>query len=394
MQPQAQNTLPGPDAASAEHSRRVAEFIRQQIDAAGGLISFAQYMHHALYAPGLGYYSAGSTKFGEAGDFITAPEASRLFGAIVARQCAELFADLHAPRLLEVGAGSGRLAVDVLTKLAQLGALPRSYEIVEVSADLQQRQRRQIESALPEFVGRVRWLDAWPEDFEGLILANEVLDALPVERFAIGERGVEQLCVAYDDNGFSMSGRPAPLRLAQAVAALEDELGEPFPAGYASEVCLALPPWIGDLANALTAGAALLFDYGVSRREYYAADRSAGWLRCHFRHHAHNDPLQLPGIQDITSWVDFTAVASAAVDHGLNVTGFVTQAQFMIHGGLDEELAAMTEMPIDAQLELANEVKLLTLPGEMGERFKCIGLSRGPVRPPTALRRGDRAAAL
>ena len=394
MQPQAHSSLPEADPTSAAHSRKVAEFIQQKIDAAGGSISFAEYMHHALYAPGLGYYAAGSTKFGAAGDFITAPEASRLFGAVVARQCAEMFTGLDAPRLLEFGAGSGRLAVDVLAKLAELGALPRSYDIVEVSAELQQRQRLTLETEVPDLAGLVRWLDAWPRSFEGVILANEVLDALPVERFVIGEKGVEQVCVAREGDGFSTTTRAAPEPLARAVADIERDLGAPLPTGYSSEVCLALPAWVGDLAGSLAAGAALLFDYGVSRREYYAADRGSGWLRCHFRHRAHDDPLRLPGIQDITSWVDFTAAASAAVEHGLGIAGFVSQAQFMVGGGLEEELAGLAEMPIDAQLELANEVKLLTLPGEMGERFKCIGLSRGPIRPPSALRNMDRAAAL
>jgi SAM-dependent MidA family methyltransferase len=394
MQPQVRNSLPEPDKAGAEHSRRAAENIRRRIAAAGGAISFADYMHHALYAPGLGYYVAGATKFGEAGDFITAPEASRLFGAVVARQCAEVLPDLGAPRLLEIGAGSGRLAVDVLARLAELDALPESYDILEVSPDLQQRQRRQLEAAVPDLAARVRWLNAWPREYAGIILANEVLDALPVERFAVSDHGIEQICVTSDADGLSMTTRPAPALLAQAVQSIEREIGEPFPAGYVSEICLALAPWIADLAGALENGIAFLFDYGVSRREYYAAERATGWLRCHFRHHAHNDPLRLPGIQDITSWVDFTAVAAAAAGHGLDIAGFVTQAQFMINGGLDAELDGMAEMPIDAQLTLANEVKLLTLPGEMGEHFKCIGLSRGPVRAPSSLLRMDRAAAL
>lgn len=394
MQLEARNSLPEPDEAAAEHSCRVADYIRREIVAAGGAIGFADYMHHALYAPGLGYYSAGATKFGEAGDFITAPEASGLFGAVVARQCAEVFPDLSAPRLLEIGAGSGRLAVDLLTRLADLDALPQSYDILEVSPELQQRQRQQLEAAAPDLAARVRWLDAWPREYEGIILANEVLDALPVERFVISDDGVEQICVTSDGDGFSLTTRPAPALLARAVQGIEREIGEPFPAGYVSEICPALAPWIGDLGRALATGVAFLFDYGISRREYYAAERSTGWLRCHFRHHAHNDPLRLPGIQDITSWVDFTAVAAAAVESGLDIAGFVTQAQFLINGGLDRELAGMTEMPIDARLRLVNDVKLLTLPGEMGEHFKCIGLSRGPVRRPSGLQGMDRAAAL
>ena len=394
MQPDAHSDLPAVDEASASHSRHVAAFIHRQIEAAGGRISFAEYMQHALYAPGLGYYAAGATKFGAAGDFITAPEVSPLFGRMVARQCADLLAESDASRILEIGAGSGKLVVDILTKLAELDALPDSYDIFEVSADLQQRQRTLIEAELPDLAGRVRWLDGWPAEFRGIIIANEVLDALPVERFMIGSDGVEQLCVESAGGGFSLSWRTAPDGLAQVVMAIEKDLGQPLPEGYISDVCLAAPQWIGELASTLDEGLALLFDYGVSRREYYAEARAGGWLRCHFRHQAHNDALRLPGIQDITAWVDFSAVAETAAECGLDVAGFVTQAQFMINGGLEEELSGMAEMPIDAQLKLASDVKLLTLPGEMGEHFKCIGLTRGGIPVPRALRVRDRAAAL
>jgi len=394
MQPRAHRRLPEPDAASAEHSKRVVDYVRRKIDEAGGAISFAEYMHHALYAPGFGYYAAGASKFGEAGDFITAPEASSLFGHLIARQCALLLADAVSPRVLEIGAGSGRLAVDILGKLQALDALPESYDILEVSADLQERQRAVILENLPELAGKVRWLDAWPRRDYGIVIANEVLDALPVERFTIGVDGVEQHCVVNGADGFLIARRPAPASLALAVAAIENDLGRALPQGYTSEACLALPHWIGDLAGVLDKGMVLLFDYGVSRHEYYAAERSTGWLRCHFRHHAHDDALRFPGIQDITAWVDFTAVANAAVASGLDVAGFVTQAQFMINSGLDEELSGLPEMPIAAQLKLAREVKLLTLPGEMGEHLKCIGLRRGPVPHPPGLARMDRTAAL
>lgn len=394
MQPGSHVTLPEPDAAAADHSRKVADSIRRKIDTAGGEISFAEFMHHALYAPGFGYYAAGATKFGRAGDFITAPEISPLFGQVIARQCAAVLAQTATPSVLEIGAGSGRLAIDILGKLGELDAMPESYEILEVSADLRQRQKALILENLPQHADRVRWLDDWPRQHQGIVVANEVLDALPVERFTIGANGPEQHCVARDGEGFTLSMRPAPDPLARAVADIENDLGRVLPEGYTSEVCLALPGWIADLAAVLDKGMALLFDYGVSRRDYYAADRSGGWLRCHFRHRAHTDALRLPGIQDISAWVDFTAVASAAIDHGLDIAGFVTQAQFMLEAGLDEELAGMPEMPIDAQLKLANEVKLLTLPGEMGEHFKCIGLRRGPVRPPSGLSNMDRTAAL
>jgi SAM-dependent MidA family methyltransferase len=371
MQQEPNMSLPAADAASAAHSNRVADHIRELIANAGGAISFAEYMHHALYAPGLGYYSAGATKFGEAGDFVTAPEISPVFAGVVARQCAEVFASLDRPSLLEVGGGSGRLACDLLKRLRELDALPESCEILEVSADLRERQYALLESE-----------------------ANEVIDALPVERFAIRAEGISQLCVTSGGDSFSIAERAAPELLIAAVEGIERDLGEPLPEGYVSDVCLAAPAWIAELGRSLERGVAFLFDYGVGRREYYARDRSGGWLRCHFRHHAHNNALILPGVQDLTAWVDFSAVATAASDNGLDVAGYVTQAQFLIGGGLDNELAGFGELPIDAQLKLSGQVKLLTLPGEMGENFKCIGLSRGSVTRPTAFKLADRTMSL
>ena len=365
-----------------------------RIDAAGGAISFAEYMHHALYAPGLGYYAAGARKFGAAGDFVTAPEISAVFGKVLARQCAEVFDGMDGPALLEIGAGSGRLAVDLLARLAEFDALPGKYLVLEVSADLRERQEALLRAEVPEMCDRVAWIDGWPASHRGVIVANEVLDALPVERFVRRPGKVMQLCVTVDGERFAITERTAPEYLETAVQRIEEELGQPLPDGYVSEVCVAAPQWIADLAATLQEGTAFLFDYGVSRKEYYAADRSGGWLRCHFRHHAHDDPLLLPGIQDITAWVDFTAVAAAAADSGLDVTGFATQARFLINGGIDAELAGMTELPIEAQLRLAGEVKMLTLPAEMGEHFKCMGLSRGSTRRPTAFGGTGRMAAL
>lgn len=388
-------SLPEADAESAMHSTRVAEFIRDRIHDAGGQISFAEYMHHCLYAPGLGYYSAGSAKFGNAGDFVTAPETSSLFGAILARQCAEVLEQLDSPAILEIGAGSGKLAADILKVLAESGALPeKGYKILDVSADLRERQESFLRRELPELFDRIEWLDALPEDLSGVVIANEVLDALPVERFVCREQGIAQVCVVTDGNGFGLVERKAPGMLVAAIEKIEAFLGQPLPSGYASEVCVAAPQWVADISGALHEGAAFLFDYGTSRREYYAADRSGGWLRCHFRHHAHDNPLILQGIQDLTSWVDFTAIAEAAVDDGLDVAGFVPQAQFLIAGGLDKYLADFAELSTDAQLKLSAEIKLLTLPAEMGENFKCLGISRGNLQRPTAFEFGDRTTSL
>jgi SAM-dependent MidA family methyltransferase len=394
MQPERHKALPKPDAAGAARSERTADYIRNRITAAGGAISFAEYMHHALYAPGVGYYSGASSQFGAGGDFVTAAEVSTLFGRILARQCAQAMNGIASPGLLEFGGGSGRLAADILRALAELDALPDRYLMLEVSPQLRARQRAYLADTVPELSGRVEWIDRLPDCHDGVIIANEVLDALPVERFVRRSGRLAQLCVAIAGDSFVLTLRDAPVFLVDAVANIEAELGHAIPDGYVTEACTAIPHWISELAAALHSGVVFLFDYGISRREYYGEERAGGWLRCHFRHHAHDDPLILPGIQDITSWVDFSAVAAAAVAGGLEIEGFVTQSQFLLAAGLDVELAGFTEMPIDAQLKLSAEVKLLTLPGGMGEHFKCLGLSRGLAARPSAFSGADRIASL
>jgi SAM-dependent MidA family methyltransferase len=386
--------LPRPDDDSLAHSKKVCESIRQAIDEAGGSISFAQFMHLALYSPGLGYYNVGTTKFGETGDFVTAPELSPLFGRVVARQCASVLKQLEKGKILELGAGSGRLAVEILRKLTDLESPPERYLILEISADLKARQEELISEELPDLLPRVEWLSKLPEKFAGVVIANEVADALPVERFERTDAAVLQMHVTANETGFGWSRKPAPEILAMAVEKIETDIGEALPPGYQSEISLGLPDWIGQIAKSLDQGLVLLFDYGVSRREYYSRERNQGWLRCHFRHHAHNEPLIYPGIQDLTSWVDFTAVAESAVDHGLDVAGYVTQAQFLINGGLEDELAGITDLAVADQLELSRQVKLLTLPGEMGENFKCIGLACGELTGVTAFSSADRAHTL
>jgi SAM-dependent MidA family methyltransferase len=386
--------LPMPDTPSAEQSTRCAGYIRERIRDAGGSISFAEFMHYALYAPGLGYYSVGTRKFGAGGDFVTAPEISGLFTRILARQCAAVLQYLGGGSVLEFGAGSGRLAVDLLTALTRLGVPPREYRILEVSADLRERQYRLLREELGDRADSVVWLDRMPESHRGVVIANEVLDALPVERFLKRGNKVLQLRVADEGGEFVFVDESAPEMLVDAVTSIEGYVGSGLPDRYVSEVCLALPGFIADLAGALEQGVAFLFDYGVGRREYYAADRSDGWLRCHFRHRVHGDPLILAGIQDLTAWVDFTAVAEAAVAHGLDINGYVSQAQFLINGGLDEELAGMAGMELESRIELSGEVKLLTLPGEMGENVKCIGLARGGVPRLAAFDSADRTHTL
>jgi SAM-dependent MidA family methyltransferase len=387
-------SLPKPDPLSAAHSEQAEVFIRQQIEASGGSISFAEFMHYALYAPGLGYYTAGSTKFGEAGDFVTAPEVSHIFGHVVARQCAEVLGQVDEAAVLEFGAGSGKLAADVLSRLDTLDSLPASYSILEISGDLRERQERYIRRHIPDLAHRVSWIDAPPKGHRGVILANEVLDALPVERFVRRDSGIMQQRVSTSAEGFAFTEMPAPAPLESAVLELETDLGGTLPDGFCSEICLAVPDWIAQLEAGLAEGVAFLFDYGVSRREYYASERSDGWLRCHFRHHAHNDPLILPGIQDLTAWVDFTRVAAAAVNVGFEIAGYSAQAQFLMAGGLEAELRDFVSLPLQAQFELSQQIKTLTLPGEMGEHFKCMALRKGPCEVPSAFSLADRTHTL
>lgn len=382
--------LPAPDEDSAAHSRRVAEHICKLIAEEGGSISFAEFMQHALYAPGLGYYVSGTTKFGAAGDFVTAPETSPLFARVLARQCATVLQQIENGRILELGAGSGALAASLLSKLSTLNALVDRYYILEVSPDLRRRQEEHLRGQVAELSDRVEWLTELPVDFSGVLLANEVADALPVERFTKAGDLVQQCRVIVENGTFRWRRDEAPVALARSVSDVESKIGWKLPDNYQSEICLALAPWIRDLVGSLRQGFVFMFDYGVTGREYYAPDRHEGWLRCHFRHHAHNDPLIYPGIQDLSAWVNFSALADAAVDAGADIAGFVTQAHFLLNGGLQEEFAGFASLPVGEQLELSRQTKLLTLPGEMGENFKCIGISRGDITPPSAFRTSDR----
>jgi SAM-dependent MidA family methyltransferase len=386
--------LPAPDDASLAHSARTAAYIREAMRKAGGSLSFAEFMQHALYAPGLGYYSAGASKFGAAGDFVTAPETSPLFARVLARQCIPLLQALPEPRVLELGAGSGALAAELVRSLHAHGVDLSSYAILEVSADLRQRQERFLQSTVPEHAQKISWLRNLPTGFSGIVVANEVADALPVERFQRACDDVLQHRVVADEHGFSWRPERAPAFLTDAVLHLEDTLGARFADDYVSEVSTGLPAWIGDIASSLERGFVFLFDYGVTRREYYARDRRDGWLRCHYRHHAHNDPLVYPGIQDLSAWVDFTAVAEGAASAGMDVRGFVTQAQFLMNGGLEAEFVEFPSLSIAAQLDVSRQIKMLTLPGEMGEHFKCIGLSKNQDTTPASFAALDRTHTL
>ena len=370
--------LPPPDALAQAHSEALSEVIRTEIAAHGGAIPFARFMQLALYAPGLGYYSAGSRKFGEGGDFTTAPELSPLFSRCLARQCAQVLESLGHGDILEFGAGTGSMASAILAELAALGSLPQHYYILELSADLRERQQQAIQAQVPQLAARVVWLDALPEKLRGVVLANEVIDAMPVERFRITHEGVEVIQVAWVEGQFVERSAPADAVLSAAVNQLREEVG--LAEGYASEINLLAAEWVHSLGECLEAGVALLIDYGFPRREYYHPQRFEGTLMCHYRHRAHTDPLILPGLQDITAHVDFTAVGEAALAAGLQVLGFANQANFLLASGLLELAAEAGEAPRQ-QLAVAAQVKRLTLPGEMGEIFKVMALGRGMDTP-------------
>jgi SAM-dependent MidA family methyltransferase len=333
-------------------------------------------MELALYAPGLGYYAAGSRKFGSEGDFVTAPEISPLFSRCLARQCAPVLEALGGGGdILEFGAGSGAMAVHVLRELAALERLPAHYFILEISPELAQRQRENLHAQVPELAGRVRWLDRLPaHGFRGVVLANEVLDAMPVHRFRLTAAGVRELGVACDGEDLREVELKAGERLRERVEALAITHSLPIP--YESEVNFAAEDWIRALSAVLTAGLVLLIDYGFPAREFYHPQRATGTLMCHYRHRAHPDPLALVGLQDITAHVDFTAVADAAHAAGLQVAGFTTQGNFLLGAGLVNMLGEAGD-DARAHLTLTAQVKKLTLPTEMGELFKVLALTRG-----------------
>jgi SAM-dependent MidA family methyltransferase len=380
MRPAALATLPSLTPEETEHSRLVEALIRRHILDAGGWIDFETFMDLALYAPGLGYYSAGAAKFGRAGDFVTAPEMSDLFSRCVARQCAECLEELGGGDILELGAGTGRMAATVLSALEERNTLPQRYAILEVSGDLRARQQDQIARLPGNLRERVIWLERCPEEpLTGVVLANEVLDALACQRFVVHPHAarseVGQLGVGIDRNDALIElERPADVQLGAAVSGLIAELPQSLPDGYRSECCLRVAPWVAALSDVLARGVVLLFDYGLPRAHYYHPDRRDGTLRCHFKQRAHADPLTRVGLQDISAWVDFTRVAEAAAAARLDVRGFATQAAFLLGTGI-EALLAEPQGAVD-RARLAGEARRLLLPGEMGEAFKAMALAR------------------
>jgi len=375
--------LPAPSAEALAHSRRLVSLIAAEIAAAGGWISFARYMELALHAPGLGYYSAGAHKLGAAGDFVTAPELGSLLGQTLARQAAQVLR-AGIPDVMELGAGSGRLARDLLAELLALDCLPQRYLILETSAELKERQRALLHRELPQLASRVAWLDALPAAFSALVIGNEVLDAMPVHLVTARDDGIEELGVTATAGTFAWSARPA----AGTVLAIASELD--LPSGYTTEIHPAADAFVRTLATHLEHGVALLIDYGFPAREYYHPQRASGTLMCHYRHHSHADPLCLTGLQDITAHVDFSSLATSAVASGLELLGYTNQAQFLINCGITEVLARTPAEDAAAYLPLAAQAQQLVSPAEMGELFKVIALGRDFPSPLLGFARGDK----
>lgn len=366
--------LPEPDADARAHAARVRAAIAAALDARGGWMPMRDYVALALYAPGLGYYAAGARKFGEAGDFTTAPESTPLFGAALASQVAAILAATQSRELLELGAGSGRLAIDLLRELDRLSAAPSRYAIVEPSPDLRSRQREALAREAPEWALRVAWLDAPPPNVDGAILMNEVLDAIPPDVVARRDgRWYERGATLDRDGALAIADRALDDPALEAIAR------ERFPpeGDYASEIPRASEALVEDLGRRLAGGAILAIDYGFPRREFYHPERAGGTMMTHYRHRATADPFTWPGLADITSHVDFTGVAEAGARAGLGVGGYASQAAFLVGCGILDRLAAVGEPSTPAYLRAAGAVQRLLSPAEMGELFKVIALERG-----------------
>jgi len=367
-------TLPEPSDFEQDLSRRLQALICDEIDRHGGYIKFSRYMDMALYTPGLGYYTGGLQKFGAGGDFITAPELSAVFSQCLARQCEQILSSLNDGDILELGAGSGIMAADILLELQQQDSLPKHYFILELSAELKHRQRHTLTEKVPDLLEKVVWLDSLPQNFSGVVLANEVLDAMPASCFEQRESSLFERGVTCENDLLLWAERPADRALAQAVLACE-QIGWILP--YQSEINLMLTAWFDTLAASIKQGVVLLLDYGYPRSEYYHPQRQTGTLICHYRHHVSSNPLKWPGLQDITANVDFTAVAEAGNKAGFTLSGYTTQAWFLMANGLETFYLQAEVQSEQQRVELSRQIKLLTLPSEMGERFQAIAFMKG-----------------
>ena len=378
--------LAEPDNEAKKRSQLLAKCIKNKCDQAGGWIRFSEFMNTALYEPGLGYYSGGLQKFGQRGDFITAPEVSSLFGQCLAGQVAEVFQNFRyesdeKPIVLEFGAGSGVLAVDILLQLEKLGSLPERYLILELSIELQCRQKETIKKNASHLFHRVRWLDQLPDDVSNaVVVANEVLDAMPVECIRVNNGDIEALMVTVE-NETLVSSYVNDDSAGDKINSIRERSEIEFTDGYISEFNPAIHGWLSALENKINSAVILLIDYGYNEKEYYHPDRTGGTLMCYYRHKAHDDYFWWPGLQDITAFVNFTDVAYSAVDLGLEVAGYTTQAAFLLANGLSELHASQVTDDVQQQIKLSQQIKTLTLPSEMGDRFKVMALTKNYAEP-------------
>ena len=381
-----ESALPVPDREALAISQELSTRIAAEIARHGGWLSFARYMEMALYEPGLGYYSNPGQVFGAAGDFVTAPELTPLFGATLARQVSPWLKDPalvgSGQVVLEVGGGSGMLAAQLLNALDNVGHHEVRYLILELSAERREHQRQTLKSLAPGLMDRVGWLETFPESFAGVVVANELLDAMPVQLFewqADAEAELQEMGVTWVDGQFAWAPRPADSVLTETVAALRNRLGPEgaqWHSPYRSEICPAQQAWMRTLADCMTAGVVLLLDYGFAAPEYYHPQRDQGTLMCHYRHRSHADPFLWPGLSDITAHVDFTALARAATAEGFSLVGYTSMAAFLLNAGLLDELADLPREPESFWFAQAQAVQQLISEAEMGELFKVIAFEK------------------
>jgi SAM-dependent MidA family methyltransferase len=385
--------LPEPDEEAKKHSQLLKQCIRNACDHAEGWIRFSEFMNIALYQPGLGYYSGGLQKFGEKGDFITAPEVSPLFAQCLARQISEVLNNFDKTSeekkfVLEFGAGSGILAADILLELENLGSLPEQYLILELSAELKQRQKETLKKKAQHLFECVQWLDRLPEEItNAIVIANEVLDAMPVECFRVTDNSnsnrIESLMVGVENDSLISCYKPADINTVKKITSIQQRSEFVFLDDYCSEYNPAIHDWLSMLESTIENLVILLIDYGYNEKEYYHPDRNNGTLMCYYQHRAHDDFLWWPGLQDITAFVNFTDVAYSAVDLGMEVSGYTTQAAFLLANGLSELHASQVTDDVQKQVALSQQIKTLTLPSEMGDRFKVMVLTKNYDEPLT-----------